>query len=323
MIFLGAAAIAILTFFLVLFLVAYARYVRRRDLFSRMEKYHVIQKRQPKPAESDHELMGEKLRWFLARVSAPFSSYASMQAWDIKMRQAGIPLLGGEFLAAVLFSACLTGIGVWMLTLDMTMALLAGMVAITLFWLAVSLRVGRRRNAFTEQLGDALATIANALRAGYSFQQAMETIAAEMEPPISEEFFQATKETSMGVPLENALENINQRIKSSDFELVVTAVIIQREVGGNLAQILDTISDTINERIRMKREIFALTSQGRFSAWILFLLPFGIGFFMYCINPGQILMLFEDPLGRMALGGSFLLELVGVVVIHRIVNIKM
>ena len=321
MIFLSAAAIAVLTFFLVLLLVAYARYIRRRDLFSRMEKYNVIPK-QIGLSESGYTLMEDRVRRLLTRAAAPFAGYGSMQAWDIKMRKAGIPLLGGEFLVAVISSALLAGIGVWMLMLDILMAVLAGAVMLVLFWLLITLRVSQRRSAFTEQLGDALTTIANALRAGYSFQQAMEVISKEMEPPISEEFFQAMKETSMGVPLETALENLNQRVESSDFELVVTAVIIQREVGGNLAQILDTISDTIGERIRMKREIFALTSQGRFSALILFLLPFAIGFFMYCVNPGQIMMLFEDPIGRMALGISFLLELVGIVVINRIVNIK-
>jgi len=322
MIVLGAAAVAVLSFVLVMLLVAYARYVRRVDLFSRLEKYHVY----PRGGEKDSwrgESLSGAARRLLTRISSPFAEYSLMQAWDIKMRQAGIPLLGGEFLAALCAAALLAGIGAWMLFLDRLMAAAAGVSVILFLRLAVSLRIDMRRKLFVEQLGDALATIANALRAGYSFPQAMEAIAKEMEPPISEEFSQVTRELSLGMPLETSLESMNRRMESPDFDLVVTAVVIQREVGGNLAQILDTISETIGERIRMKREIYALTSQGRFSAWILFVLPFGIGFFMYCIHPEQIRMLFEDSFGRMALGVAFLLEVVGIVVIRRIVDIKM
>ncbi|HCB93182.1 MAG TPA: secretion system protein F, partial [Selenomonas sp.] len=109
--------------------------------------------------------------------------------------------------------------------------------------------------------GDCLTTIANALRAGYSFPQSVEVVSREMEPPISDEFAQVSREVSMGVPLESALEAMGRRVGSMDLDLVITAVLIQREVGGNLAQILDNIGDTIQERIRMKREIFALTAQ--------------------------------------------------------------
>ena len=321
MIFILAGIIGFLTFFLVILLAVYVRFSRRRDLFSRMERYKVIV---PKEAleGSRQQGMVESAKLFLARVASPFADYGSVQTWDVKMRQAGIPLLGGEFVAAVLLSSILVGVAVWMLLLDGFIAFLAGIANVVLLRLILSIRVGMRRNAFTEQLGDALSTMANALRAGYSFQQAVDVIASEMEPPISEEFSQVTREVSMGVTLENSLEAMNQRVGSSDFELVVTAVVIQREVGGNLAQILDTISDTIGERIRMKREIYALTAQGRLSALILFLLPFGIGFFMYCANPDQILMLFRDPMGRAALGISFLLELIGIFFINRIVNIK-
>ncbi len=315
-----AAAVALPMFFLVLIIGTYARYIRRRDLFSRMQKHKVI--KSDSNSEENQRNLRESLMLLIARIASPFADYGSMRAWDVKMRQAGIPLLGGEFIVAALLSSFLVGIGIWMLFMDELIALIGGALNIVLFRMIVSLRVSRRRNIFTEQLGDALTTVANALRAGYSFQQSIEVISNEMEAPISEEFAQVVREVSMGVPLEVSLESMNQRVMSSDFELVVTAVIIQREIGGNLAQILDTISETINERIRIKREVYALTAQGRLSALILLLLPFGIGFFMYCANPTQITMLFYDPMGRAALAGSFVLELIGVFVINRIVNIK-
>ncbi|MBQ1919671.1 MAG: type II secretion system F family protein, partial [Selenomonas sp.] len=169
--------------------------------------------------------------------------------------------------------------------------------------------------------GDCLTTISNALRAGYSFPQAVEVVAKEMEPPISDEFAQVYREVGMGVPLEAALEAMGRRVGSADLDLVINAVLIQREVGGNLAQILDNISDTIQERIRMKREIFALTAQGRLSAWVLIILPFALALFMYFFNREQLMVLIEDPLGRMALLISLLLEVIGYVVIQKIVHI--
>ena len=115
---------------------------------------------------------------------------------------------------------------------------------------------------------------------------------------------------------------MNVRVASPDFDLVVTAVLIQREVGGNLAQILDTISETINERIRMKREINALTAQGRFSAWVLILLPFVVAIFCYFFNHDQTMMLFTEESGRIALAAALIMEIVGYVVIQRIVDIE-
>ena len=320
MILLGSAIVALMTFFLVLLLVVYARYIQRRDVFFRLGKYDISQSN--RVAEKTQKTLSESIRHFFTRLALPFSDFASMHTWDIKMRQAGIPLLGGEFFVVVFCGALLIGIGTWMLTLDMASAVLIGAFTIIFIWLIVSLRIAKRKQIFIAQLSDALTTISNALRAGYSFQQSMDTVAREMEPPISEEFSQVTQEVAMGVPLEISLEAMNKRMDSSDFDLVVTAVIIQREVGGNLAQILDTISDTIVERIRLKREMYTLTAQGRMSAKVIFLLPFVIGTFLYVVNPSQILILFEDPIGRFALIGSFLLELVGIVVIQRILDVK-
>ncbi len=319
MLFLAAVLAAAMGFLLLLLFFFYVRHVRRRDMFYRLRKQHVLEGRRTAERKNIFEWMRETL----TETAAPIVERRPAQALDAKMRQAGIPLLGGEFLVAVFVVAAFVAVFLWMLTMEVFAAVLAAFFVLALFWIFVTLRIYRRRAAFTEQLGDCLTTVANALRAGYSFQQAMDVIAREMEPPISEEFSQVTREVSMSVPLEIALESMSERVGSSDFDLVVTAVLIQREVGGNLAQILDNISDTINERIRMKREIHTLTAQGRMSAWILLLLPSAIGLFMYIVNPSQVMLLFEEPLGRMALGISFGLEIVGYIVIQRIVNIEM
>ena len=119
-----------------------------------------------------------------------------------------------------------------------------------------------------------------------------------------------------------ALDNMQKRVNSPDFELVVTAVVIQRQVGGNLAQILDTISDTINNRVRMRREIMTLTAQGRASGVVLALMPGGVGVIMSLVNPAYLRPLFEEPVGQACVAGAIVMEIIGYFVIQRIVNIK-
>ena len=160
------------------------------------------------------------------------------------------------------------------------------------------------------------------MRAGFSFLQAMELVSKEMEPPISEEFARTIRDMKLGTRLEKALEDMDVRVGCSEFSLVVTAVLIQHQVGGNLAQILDNISGTINERIRMRREVLALTAQGRASGWVLALLPVALALILSILNPSYLAPLWEDQIGRVAIGVAIVLEIIGFFVIHRIVDIE-
>ncbi|WP_173443091.1 type II secretion system F family protein [Selenomonas ruminantium] len=317
MIILAAIVAALAAFFLVILIAVYFQHVRRMSIFYRLRRHHIIEAGQT----LDQPYL-ERMRQWLRKAAAPIAEHGPIQALDFRMRQAGIPLLGGEFLVLLSVSSLAAFLIGWMLTLELGTAFLFGGLVAAAIWIFVAWRAYNRRNAFTEQLGDCLTTIANALRAGYSFPQSVEVVSREMEPPISDEFAQVSREVSMGVPLESALEAMGRRVGSMDLDLVITAVLIQREVGGNLAQILDNIGDTIQERIRMKREIFALTAQGRLSAWVLILLPFLMALFLYIFSPDQLTILIDDPLGRLALMISMLLELIGYVVIQKIVHIE-
>ena len=208
-----------------------------------------------------------------------------------------------------------------LLTLRFTFAAAAFAGLLLLAFAGMHWQIERRRKAFTNQLGDCLTMAANALRAGFSFLQAMELISREMESPIKEEFARVIREMNLGAQMEKALSDMDARVESSDFGLVVTAVLIQRQVGGNLAQILDTISETINDRIRMRREVLALTAQGRMSGWVLAALPIGVAAVLSFINPGYLDPLLEEPVGRMAIAGAVVMEIIGFVVIQRIVDI--
>lgn len=147
----------------------------------------------------------------------------------------------------------------------------------------------KRLQKFNDQLPDMLNLMVNGLRAGYSTMQALEAISKELPPPINDEFRRVVQEMQIGIPMETALENLLRRIPSEDLDFVVTAINVQREVGGNLSEILDNISFTIRERIRIKGEVRVLTGQVRMSGTVLSLIPFGLTLILWFLNPDYLL----------------------------------
>ncbi len=184
---------------------------------------------------------------------------------------------------------------------------------------------GRRLVKFDNQLADMLNLMVNGLRAGFSNMQAMESVSRELPPPISDEFRRVVQEMQLGVSLDTALENLTRRIPSKDLELVVTATNVQREVGGNLAEILDTISHTIRERIRIKGEIRVLTSQVMTSGRFLALLPVILIIAMYFFNNEYMMRFFNDEtkmFGIPALIAGAVMIIIGYYTMTRIANIE-
>ncbi|RJP51247.1 MAG: secretion system protein [Anaerolineaceae bacterium] len=147
----------------------------------------------------------------------------------------------------------------------------------------------QRLQKFNDQLPDMLNLMVNGLRAGYSTMQALEAVSKELPSPINDEFRRVVQEMQIGIPMENALENLLRRIPSDDLDFVVTAINVQREVGGNLSEILDNISFTIRERIRIKGEVRVLTSQVRTSGTVLSLIPFGLTLVLWFLNPDYLM----------------------------------
>jgi len=215
-------------------------------------------------------------------------------------------------------------------TLQSPLVLLLGLI---LGFVAPRLWLGRRKsgrlNAFNKQLPDTITLIANALRAGSSFLQSIELVVRESRPPISTEFGRVIREVNLGLPFDVALENMVRRVKSEDFELMATAIAIQHQVGGNLAEILDSIAVTIRERIRIKGEIRTLTAQQRMSGYVVGLLPFGLAFFIYLAAPTFFNPMFAKPpeflgipLGMILLGIALLAMGAGFYFIRKIVDIE-
>jgi tight adherence protein B len=186
-------------------------------------------------------------------------------------------------------------------------------------------KISGRLHQFEAQLADMLNLSVNGLRAGYSIMQALESISKEMPPPTSAEIRRVVQEVQIGLTLEIALENLLRRMNSPDLKLIITAINIQREVGGNLAEILDTISHTIRERVRIKGEIRVLTAQQSITGYLIGFLPFGLAIFLYLYNPSYI-MRFFDPDTRacglpMVICG-LLLIFIGFVAVNKIVAIE-
>ena len=195
------------------------------------------------------------------------------------------------------------------------------------FWL--NFRKGGRLKKFNSQLPDTITLIANALRAGSSFLQAIELVVRESQPPISIEFGRVIREVNLGLPFDIALENMVRRVRSEDFELMATAIAIQHQVGGNLAEILDSIAFTIRERIRIKGEIRTLTAQQRMSGYVVGFLPFGLAFFIYLAAPKFFDPMFVKPpdvigipLGIILMGIALLSMGAGFFFIRKIVDIE-
>ena len=195
------------------------------------------------------------------------------------------------------------------------------------FW--VGRRKGKRLKAFNSRLADTIMLIANALRSGSSFLQAIEMVVRETQPPISTEFNRVIREVNLGLPFEQALNNLTRRVRSDDLELMTTAISIQHQVGGNLAEILDSIAFTIRERVRIQGEIKTLTAQQRMSGYVVAGLPIGLVGILMVIAPKFMDPMFQKPpavmglpAGMIILGIGGFMMFIGFLIIRKVVDIE-
>lgn len=188
--------------------------------------------------------------------------------------------------------------------------------------LLVSRTKSKRLQLFEKQLGNSLMVIGNCLRAGFSFQQAMDSISKEMPDPIGSEFRRALHEMQLGVSMDESLAGMVRRLGSRDLDLLMTSVLIQRQTGGNLVDIIESISETIRDRLRIKNELRVLTAQGKMSGMVVGLLPVIVLAFFAVINPDYISQFFADPLGTGMIIVAIVLETIGFFVVRKIVDIK-
>lgn len=316
-----AVLITAVAFFVFLYYIQ-KRETNRNQMVKRMEFFSGNEDEEGKKiALAKNRDLKEKIMDQVRFLASHWRKVHQNDTMDLRMQQADWPLLGSEFQVLVLLISVALGVFAFLLTFKPVMGLVGAAGAVIVCMLYLKIHISRRQAAFLNQLGDTLIMVSNALRAGFSFMQAMELISKEMQPPIGVEFQKVINEMNLGATLETAMENMGRRMQSSDFDLVVTAVLIQRQVGGNLSQVLDSISNTINERIRMRREISALTAQGKLSGLIVGIIPIFIAGFVLSSDPDYFQPMLESQLGKMLLVAAVVLELLAVVVIRKIIDI--
>ena len=238
-----------------------------------------------------------------------------------QMARANLKFTVGEFIALDIILVIGAGLGTFLWRGDLIVTAIGVIAGFALPWVYVTLMRGRRLRAFNDQLGDTLNLMVNSIRAGYSILQAMEAVSEEMGSPICDEFGRVVREVQLGLTLEQGLDNMMRRITSDDLDMMVTAIKVQREVGGNLAEVLDSISYTIRERVRIKGDIRSLTAYGRGAGNLLTAVPILLSAIIYLITPDFMSLLFTDRCGWMMLGFAGLGIVLGYIVISKIVDI--
>ena len=259
----------------------------------------------------------------LKKISGLFASRSFTENIQAQLISAGIPLRAEEYISLCVALILVLPLILYLLTNNIWTAIISLICGTFLPRVYVQHQKDGRLHTFNQQLGDALVVMANALRAGFGFQQAMDTVRREMPAPIATEFTWTLREMNLGFSNEEALVNMGKRLNSPDLNMIITAVIIQRQVGGNLAEVLDNISQTIRERAKIKQQIKTLTAQGKLSGIIIGLLPLVLIAVMLMINPHYFYSMLNNSLGLTIIAVAIVAEILGILIIRKIVDVNL
>ena len=263
-------------------------------------------------------------RQITRRLDKALESRTFGKKWRIQLSRADLRLTVGEFFASqFLAMASFFAIAYFVVfRADIIPSILAGALGFFFPRIMVGRRISKRLILFENQLADTLALWVNALRSGYSVPQAMEAIGRDSPDPTRNEFRRVVQEMQLSISVSESLNHMLERVESEDLDLVVTAVNIQREVGGNLSEILDVIQNVVRERVKLKGEIRVMTAQGRYTGYLISFLPIGLGFLLRFLNPAYMNQMFEDrACGWPMLGLGLGLIGIGAALIQKIVDI--
>lgn len=294
----------------------------KTEVDERIDKYVEEQVPEVQVSKEDKPQQSMVTGWINARVQR--TSFGERVSRDLA--RADLKFKSGEYIALIIIASFMIGLVGFVIGGKSIPLALAGLIfGGFLPSMYVKSEQKKRLVKFNNQLGDMLNLMVNGLKAGFSTMQAMEAISRELAPPICDEFRRVIQEMQLGLSMEKALDNLLRRIPSPDLDLVVTAINVQREVGGNLAEILDTISYTIRERVRVKGEIRVLTSQQSFSGKFLSLLPVFVVLALYVFNKDYVLQ-FTDPnnapCSYIALGLAVMLIVFGYLALKKLAEVE-
>jgi tight adherence protein B len=242
---------------------------------------------------------------------------------ETELMKSDIPITVEELLVVKIITSVAFAFLTYVLLKDFIITLFIFILIWILPKVIISYRKKERVKTFNEQLNEGTMIISNSLKAGYSFLQAIAAVSAETKDPFAKEFKKLLKEMSLGISEEIALQNMLNRMESQDLRLIVNAILIQKDIGGNLSEILDNISETIRERQKIQNELKTLTAQGRLSGIIVMLIPFSLGITLYFLNKEYIMLLFTTPSGLIMITIAFINQILGLIMIRKIINIDM
>jgi tight adherence protein B len=236
--------------------------------------------------------------------------------------QADLHITPSRLLMFSFMAGMLGALAASVLTVFIPLMILAGLVCAALPLVHVWWKRKKRFDAFLEHLPDALDLISRALSAGHAFSEALHMVSQEMPEPIATEFRKAYEEQNLGLSVKLALENLTQRMPLLDLKMCVTAILIQRETGGNLAEILEKVAYTIRERFRIMGDLKTLTTSSRMSAWLLCALPIFVALAVTVMNPEYMSVLWKDPRGHYLIAAALFLQITGMLIVRKILKIQ-
>jgi tight adherence protein B len=236
--------------------------------------------------------------------------------------KAGVPVTTGTVVLGCVFVAMVTALAIFHFTPSLPLALAVGGLAgcLPLFWLRMM--ADRRLAIFEEQFPEAIDLMARALRAGHALTTALQMVGEEVPDPVGGEFRQLFEQQNYGMSLPDALKAFAVRLPLLDARFFVTALLTQRETGGNLSEVLDNLATVIRERFKVKRQVRVMSAHGRITGWVLALMPPVVAVILFVISPEQMRLLVDDPIGVYMVVGALILQVVGVMAIRKIVNIE-
>jgi len=264
-----------------------------------------------------NELMSE-IPWVNRTLVSMQSALHLKQMLD----QADLHITPSRLLMFSFMAGMLGALAASVLTVFIPLMILAGLVCASLPLLHVWYKRKKRFDAFLEHLPDALDLMCRALSAGHAFSESLHMVSDEMPEPIATEFRKTYEEQNLGLSVKLALENLTQRIPLLDLKMCVVAILIQRETGGNLAEILEKVAYTIRERFRILGDLKTLTTSSRMSAWLLCALPIGVALAVTFLNPEYMSVLWKDPRGHYLIALALFMQITGMLIVRKILNIK-
>jgi tight adherence protein B len=289
----------------------------RDDVSERLETYAQI------PEEATLGITDRQRARFMRlrlRMNAMLSVFTSEEL-NLRLLSANWPITETEYVLIRIVSTFAGLVLGWLIFRSPLVGLGFAIIAFLMPNILLQRSIHQRRSKFERQLVDVLVLVNGAVRAGYSFLQALDVVVQEMLPPASVEFKRVRREVSLGLPLNQALSNLHERMQNEDLYLVVTAVNINTQVGGNLTTMLEAVTETIRERVRLFSEVRALTSQQRYSSYLLTLLPFIVAAILFIINPDYISRIFQPgPILCIPIG-ALILVIIGNIIIRLISRI--